>query len=32
MRQAMIWLNAGPIQWGIYAALGGDELDTENQS
>ena len=25
-RQAIIWSNADPIHWGIYAALGGDEL------
>ena len=25
-RQAIIWTNADPIQWRIYAALGGDEL------
>ena len=25
-RQAIIWTNAGPIHWRIYAALGGDEL------
>ena len=24
-RQAIIWTNAGPIHWRIYAALGGDE-------
>ena len=27
-RQAIIWNNADPIRWGIYAALGGDELNT----
>ena len=26
MRQAIIWTNADPIHWHIYAALGGDEL------
>ena len=26
MRQAIIWTNADPIYWRIYAALGGDEL------
>ena len=26
--QAIIWTNADPIQWCIYAALGGDELIT----
>ena len=25
-RQAIIWTNANPIHWRIYAALGGDEL------
>ena len=25
-RQAIIWTNAGPINWRIYATLGGDEL------
>ena len=25
-RQAIIWTNADPIIWRIYAALGGDEL------
>ena len=25
-RQAIIWTNADPIQWRIYAALGGDGL------
>ena len=24
--QAIIWTNAHPIHWRIYAALGGDEL------
>ena len=24
--QAIIWTNADPVHWGIYAALGGDEL------
>ena len=27
-RQAIIWTNANPINWRIYAALGGDELTT----
>ena len=26
MRQAIIWINADPINWRIFAALGGDEL------
>ena len=26
MRQAIIWNNADPIHWRIYAALGGDGL------
>ena len=26
-RQAIIWTNADPIHWRIYAALGGDELN-----
>ena len=26
-RQAIIWTNAEPIHWRIYAALGGDELN-----
>ena len=26
MRQAIIWTNADPIHWRIYAALGGDVL------
>ena len=25
-RQAIIWTNADPIHWRIYAPLGGDEL------
>ena len=25
-QQAIIWINADPIHWRIYAALGGDEL------
>ena len=25
-RQAIIWTNADPVHWGIYAALEGDEL------
>ena len=24
--QAIIWTNADPVHWSIYAALGGDEL------
>ena len=28
MRQAVIWTNADPIHWCIYAALGGDVLIT----
>ena len=24
--QAIIWTNADPIHWSIYAAIGGDEL------
>ena len=28
MRQAIIWTDADPIHWLIYAALGGDELIT----
>ena len=27
MRLANIWTNADPIRWGIYKALGGDELN-----
>ena len=26
MWQAIIWTNAAPVHWRIYAALGGDEL------
>ena len=26
MQLAIIWTNADPIHWRIYAALGGDEL------
>ena len=26
-RQAIIWTNAGPIHWRIYAALGADECN-----
>ena len=26
MRQAIVWTNADPIHWRIYAELGGDEL------
>ena len=29
MRQAIIWTNADPIHWRIYASLGGDELIPE---
>ena len=29
MRQAIIWTNADPIHWRIYAALGEDELMNE---
>ena len=25
-RQAITWTNADPVQWCIYAALGGDDL------
>ena len=25
-RQAIIWTNANPIHWRIYAALAGDEF------
>ena len=32
MRQAIIWTNADPRYWRIYAALGVDELKTENKS
>ena len=31
-RQAIIWTNADPIYWRIYAALGGDELDQQKFS
>ena len=27
-RQAIIWTNADPIHWRIYAVLGADELVT----
>ena len=27
-RQAIIWINADPINWRIYAALVGDALNT----
>ena len=30
--QAIIWTNADPIHWHIYAALGGDELTEEVNS
>ena len=26
MQQAIIWTNANPIYWRIFAAVGGDEL------
>ena len=26
MQQVIIWTNADPIRWCIYAVLGGDEL------
>ena len=26
-RQAITWTKADPVQWRIYAALGGDELN-----
>ena len=26
MRQAIIWTNADPVHWRIYAALGGEEV------
>ena len=29
MRQAIIWTNADPIHWRLYAALGGDQLIAE---
>ena len=29
-RQAIIWTNADPIHWRIFAALGGDELINES--
>ena len=29
-RQAIIWTNADPIHWRIYAVLGGDELTALN--
>ena len=28
-RLAIIWTNANPIHWRIYAALGGDELNAQ---
>ena len=31
-RQAIIWSNADPIHWCIYAALGGDELMDHQES
>ena len=30
MRQAIIWTHIDPINWRIYAALGGDELICSN--
>ena len=30
MPQAIIWTNADPIHWRIYAALGGYELTSQN--
>ena len=30
-RQAIIWTNTDPIDWRIYAALGGDELMATRQ-
>ena len=29
-RQAIIWTNADPVHWRIYAALGGDELTIDH--
>ena len=26
-QQVIIWINADPIDWCIYAALGGEELN-----
>ena len=26
-RQAITWTNADPVPWGLYAALGGDEIN-----
>ena len=31
-RQAIIWTNADPIHWRIYAALGGDELKNNSMN
>ena len=31
-RQAIIWTNANPIHWRMYAALGGDELQSHKHS
>ena len=28
--QAIIWTNADPVRWRVYAALGGDELMAES--
>ena len=28
-RQAIIWTDADPIQWRLYAALGGDEMSLD---
>ena len=30
-RQAITWINADPVHWRIYAALGGDELNWLDQ-
>ena len=30
-QQAIIWINADPIDWRIYAALGGNQLKSDNQ-
>ena len=30
-RQAITWTNADPVDWRIYAALGGDELTPHKQ-
>ena len=31
-RQAIIWTNADPVYWRIYAVLGGDELTSVDLS